>query len=107
MYDSALLVLSFNPILDFPASFQLAVAAAALFVCTDVAASLLPTVAAAANSALPTLRTGREHLDESWTVYEMADSVSLVLTFAAAAIRVSLDVAAPLTPPVAAGASPQ
>ena len=107
MYEPALLVLSFSPILDVAAPFQLAVAAAALFVCTDVAASLLPTVAAAANSGLPTLRTGREHLDESWTVYEMADSVSLVLTVAAAAIRVGLDVAASLTPPVAAGAYPQ
>ena len=41
---------------DVAESFGLAVAAAALSVCVDVAASLLPTVAAAANSALPTLR---------------------------------------------------
>ena len=41
---------------DVAASFGLAVAAEAPSVCVDVAASLLPTVAAAANSALPTLR---------------------------------------------------
>ena len=41
---------------DVAASFGLAVAPAASSVCVDVAASLLPTVAAAANSALPTLR---------------------------------------------------
>ena len=45
---------------DDAASFGLCVAAAALSVCVDVAASLLPTVAAAANSALPTLRRHNE-----------------------------------------------
>ena len=58
--------------------------------------------------------TGREHLEESWTVYEMAGSVhpdgfdvavSLVLTVVAAAIRVGLDVAASLKLAVAAEAS--
>ena len=34
-------------------------------------------------------------------------AASMVLTVAAAAIRVGLDVASSLTPPVAAGASPQ
>ena len=41
---------------DVAASFRLAVAAAAHGVCVDVAASLLPTDAAAASSTLPTLR---------------------------------------------------
>ena len=36
---------------------RLAVAAVALSVCVDVAASLLPTVAAAASSTFPTLRS--------------------------------------------------
>ena len=42
-YESALLVLSFSPLLDVAASFRRAVAAAALSVCADVAVSLRPT----------------------------------------------------------------